>query len=190
MTKSNLQRFDPVRVGQLDAMMWRAYYNHQFFKMFILLLQTMRSQLHFNWWLTLRLAYYSGWAATDYRIRKYKENFPRVQKNLVKFYKIISDHSSEPFNYKKAAELELEWWNIHRYPGKYKKSLEQSLAEAAAAMYNTEPGKLMTYAKYRKEAMLLPNHEGDKQPNPPDYKKVSQLCVKSWISLHQAVHNT
>jgi hypothetical protein len=158
--------------------------------MFILLLKTMRSQLHLNWWLTLRLAFYSGVAATDYRINKYRENFPRVEKNLIKFYKTISDHCTEPFDYEKAANLELEWWNIHRYPGKYKKSLEESLADAASAMYNTDPTTLKTYAKYRGRAMLLPNHEGDKQSNPPDYGQIKDMCVKSWTSLHNSVQIT
>ena len=188
MAKTDLRNFDYRKVAQYDSGMWRAYYNHQFLKMTVLLLKTIRSQLGLNWWLTVRLAFYSGWAATDYRLRKGNENYGRVLKNLVKFYKIISNNCSESFDYKKTAELELEWWNIHRYPNRFKKSLDQSLAEAAAAMYSTNPAKLKDYAKYRGEAMLLPDHEGDDQPNPPDYNKITDILIKSWGSLHKAVN--
>jgi len=187
MVKSNLRQFDYKKVAKLDADMWRSYYNHQFLKLFVQLLHIMRTQLHLNWWLTLRLARYSGWAATDYRLKMGHENYPRVLKNLVKFYKIVSNNCTEPFDYRKAAELELEWWDIHRYPSKYKKSLEQSLADAQAAIYHTSSTKFKDYAHNRAVAMLLPNHEGDKQTNPPDWGKINELALKSWHSLHTAV---
>jgi hypothetical protein len=187
MAKSNLRQFDYKKVARLDADMWRSYYNHQFIKMFIQLVRVMRTQLHLNWFLTLRLARYSGWAAADYRLKKGRENYPRVLRNLVKFYKIISDNCTEPFDYQHVAELELEWWDIHRYPNKYKKSLEQSLADAQAAIYGTDSVKFKAYAHSRAVAMLLPKHEGDKQDNPPDWLKINDLTLKSWHALYTAV---
>jgi hypothetical protein len=187
MAKSDLRQFDYEKVAGLDTDMWRSYYNHQFLKMFVQLLQVMRTQLRLNWFLTFRLALYSGWAAADYRLQKGREDYPRVQKNLVKFYKIISDNCTEPFDYQKAAELELEWWDIHRYPSRYKKNLEQSLADTQAAIYHTRPTKFKEYAHSRAVAMLLPNHEGDKQENPPDWDEIHKLVLKSWQSLHTAI---
>lgn len=187
MSKSDLRQFDYEKVAKLDAAMWRSYYNHQFIKLFMQLLQLMRTQLHLNWLLVLRLSLYSGWAATDYRLKKGRENYPRVLKNLTKFYKIISDNCTEPFDYKKAAEFELEWWDIHRYPDRYKKSLEQSLADAQEAVYNTDSTKFKKYAHNRAVAMQLPNHEGDKQDNPPNWNEIYELVLKCWQSLHEAV---
>lgn len=188
MAKSNLRQFDYKKVAKLDADMWRSYYNHQFIKMFLQLLQVMRTQLHLNWFLTLRLALYSGLAATDYRLKKGHENYPRVLINLIKFYKVISKNCTEPFDFQKAAEFELEWWDIHRYPGKYKKSLEQSLADTQAVIYHCDAAQFKDYAHYRSVAMLLPNHEGDKQNNPPDWDKINELLVKSWQSLHRTMN--
>jgi hypothetical protein len=173
-------------VAELDAKMWRSYYNHQFLKMFIQLLRVMRTQLHLNWFYTFKLAFYSGLAATDYRLKKGHENYPKTKKNLIKFYKVISDNCLEPFDYKKAGLLELEWWDIHRYPNKYKKPLELSLAETMAVMYNSASKDFMEYAKYRSQAMFLPSHEGDKQPNPPDWQEIHDLLLRSWKSAYQA----
>lgn len=190
MAKANLRQFDYKKVAKLDADMWRSYYNHQFIKLFKQLCMIISTQMRLSWFHTLRLAFHSGWAATDYRLNKGQENYHRVLKNLVKFYKIISDNCTEPFDYQKAGELELEWWNIHRYPDKYKKSLEQSLADAQAAIYNTSPAKFNKYAHIRAIAMQLPNHQGDKQDNPPDWNEINQLLLKSWHSLHTTVQKT
>ena len=129
MAKSDLRQFDYKKVARLDTAMWRAYYNHQFIKLFFLLLQVMRSQLRLNWYLTVKMAYYAGWAAADYRLRKGREDYKKTLSNLTKYEKILSEHSIQPFDYEKVARLELEWWDIHRYPKKYKKSLMISESE-------------------------------------------------------------
>jgi hypothetical protein len=187
MSKSDLRQFDYKKVAKLDADMWRSYYNHQFLKMFLQLLQLMRTQLHMNWFLTIRLAHYSGRAAAQYRLKRGHEDYEKLLKILIKFYKIISAHSIEPIDYKEAARFELEWWDIHRYPAKYEKGLEQSLAEGMGSIYNVGPDKMKEYAHYRAVAMMIPNHQGDNQPVPPDWAKIEKLLTKAWKSAYQAV---
>lgn len=187
MVKADLKQFDYKKVGQLDADMWRAYYNHQFLRLFWLMLQLLKNQLGLNWFVTIKLAYYSAWAAADYRINRGNVNNKRVTKNLIKFYKLISRHATEPFDYQKAGELELVWWDAHRASYKNNKELEQSLAEAAAAIYNVRSTSLKNYAHYRAEAMVLPRHKGDSQDNQTDWQKIRELTIKSWQALHSAV---
>jgi hypothetical protein len=168
--------------------MWRAYYNHQFFKLFSQLLLLLKTQLRLNWLLTLRLAYYSAWAAADYRIHKHKGvNNERILKNLTKFYGLISKHNAVAFNYQKAAELELAWWDVHRKSYTNNPALEQSLADAAAILYNIDATDLKEYAYYRAEAMILPRHEGDRTGRYADWQKITELTIKSWQALHRAV---
>lgn len=189
MAESDLTQFDYKYVAKIDADAWRSYYNHQFFKMFLQLLRGMKKQLNTNWTTTLRLAFYSGRAAASYRVKKGNENYPKVLKDLIKYYKILNAHSLQKFDYEEAAKLELEWWDIHRYPNRYKKSLEASLADAAAVVYKVHPETLRKYARYRAEAMMIPNHVGDKgKVNPEkDYQEIEALLLKSWEALHKAV---
>jgi hypothetical protein len=189
MAKADLRQFDYKKTGRLDSEMWRAYYNHQFIKLFRQLLKLIRSQLGLNWLVTLRLAYYSAWAAADYRINRKSVNKKRVLNNLCKYYKLISKHSVEQFDYKKAAELELKWWDVHRASYENSQELENSLAEAAAVIYNVQPTTLKDYAHYRAEAMLLPRHQGDSDKNIINWPKIEELTIKSWQSLHTAVQN-
>lgn len=187
MAKIDLREFDYKRVAKLELDIWRAYYKHQFLKLFFLLFQLLRTQVHLNGYLTFKLAFYSAFAAADYRIKRGHENYERDLNKLVSFYRIISKHSVDPFDYKKAAKLEFEWWDIHRYPEKYKKTLEQGLAEATAAVHNVKPESLKEYAHYRAIAMMIPDHKGDRQKIKPDWQKAELLLLKSWQSLHQAI---
>lgn len=188
MPKTNLKTFDYKRTAEADANMWRAYYNHQFFKLFGQLFQLSRARMGLRWLATLRIAYYAGWAAAYYRINKKRGvDNTKVLKNLTKFYKIISDNCTEPFDYAKAAQSELAWWDIHRKSTKNNAALENSLAENAAVIYHVSPAALKEYAHYRAEAMILPRHEGDDQPVPTDWQQVHHLLELSWHSLHKAV---
>jgi hypothetical protein len=187
MAKKNLRQLNYRRIAKLDTDMWRAYYSHRFFRLFLLLLQLMRTQFQFGFISALRAAYYAGIAATGYRIRKGHENFSGVQRNLEKFYSLISDNSMEPFDYRKAAEIELEWWNIHRYAERYEKALEVSLAEGMAIIYNGKPKDFLEYGRLRAQAMLLRDEMGDVQRTEPDWKKIESLLLDSWKSMHEAV---
>ncbi len=188
MAKTDIRCFNYKKVGQLDADMWRAYYNHQFVKLFRLLLLLVKNQLGLNWFLTVRLVYYSTWAAVDYRVHKQSgTNNKRILKNLTHFYSLLSRYNTDPFNYRKAAELELAWWEIHRKSYKNNLELEQSLAHAVATVYNIQAESLKKYAHYRAEAMILPQHKGDKPERVIDWQEVTELTIKSWQSLHEIV---
>lgn len=187
MTKKDLRQLDYVKVAKLDSDMWREYYDHHFLKMFILLLRLMHTQFQFGWFLTLRCAWYAGIAATSYRLRKGRENYKAVEASLVKFYKLISDNATEPFDFVKAAEIELEWWNIHRYPEKYEKTLGRSLAEGMAVIYHSAPEDFMEYGRLRAEAMVLRDKMGDIQKVEPDWTAIESLLTSSWKSMYEAV---
>ncbi len=187
MTKVDLRKSDYLEAARIEAAMWRCYYNHQFLRLAWYLLDFMRSVFQCDWILAMRLAWHSSMAAIIYRRQKGHENYPKVLKSLVKFYKIGSDHSLTPFDYHKAAELELEWWDIHRYPQKYDKTLEQSIAGAAAVVYNCRPQDLKEYAAYRAQAAEMLTHEGDKYAVKNDWPKIEDLLYRTWHSFHYAM---
>jgi hypothetical protein len=187
MSKADLRQFDYLKNGRADAKMWRAYYNHHFFMLFRQLLKLLRSQLGLSWFITLRLAYYSAWAAADYRINRKDLKRARVLKNITKYYELISQNAAEQFDYKKAAEFELRWWDVHRSSSENNAELEKSLAEATAILYKVSPDSLKDYAHYRAEAMILPRHKGDGPDNIIDWPKIEEMTTKSWQSLHKAV---
>lgn len=192
MKQINLAHFDASRIAALDAAMWRSYYNHRFILLFLQLIQLLKVQFGFSWPTTLRLAYHAGWAAAYYRINKHRSvDNTRVLKNLTKFYQLIAARATRPFDYQKAAELELAWWDIHRGSTTNNEALEQSLADGAAAIYNVAPDRLTAYAHYRAEAMILPRHEGDAtHDTPTDWPKITTMLEIAWHALHATINES
>jgi hypothetical protein len=186
MAQTNLTLFNYQKVAKLEMEMWRAYYSHRYVILFLLLFRDLRSQFHFGWSVALSAAYYAGLAAADYRINKGQENFSRIEKNLIQFYCLVSENCTKPFDYTKAAELELEWWNIHRYRNKYKKTLEVSLAESIAVIFNGRTKDFMEYARLRAQAMVI-RDEADIKKKEPDWSQIEELLLTSWRSAHYAI---
>jgi hypothetical protein len=187
MAKVDLHKADYLKAAEIETEMWRSYYNHQFLRLAWQLLIFMRNVFQCGWILAIRLAWHGGMAAMIYRRHKGHENYLRVLKSLVKFYKIGSDHALAPFDYHKAAQLELEWWDIHRYPKKYDKSLEQSIAKAAGVVYACKPEVLKKYAVYRAEAAEMLTHEGDQHAVKNDWPQIENILQQTWYSFNQAV---
>jgi len=188
MAKVNLRQFDYAKVAQIDSAMWQSYYNHKFYKLFWQMLLLLKNQLGLGWFKTVRLAFYSAWAAADYRIHRGNTNNTRIENNLIKFYKLISDNATEQFDYKKAGQLEVVWWEIHRASSKSNEQLKKSLAAAVAAMFNENPNKMDKYARYRAEAMFLPAHTSDKVSK-TNWVMVGELLEKSWHELFISIQN-
>lgn len=185
--KTDLRDFDYKKVAKDEAEVWWAYYNHHYLRIFLKFLHLTRSQMGLSWLQTLKASYYISWAGADYRINRGEVNEQRVIANLAKFYKVVSDRSVKPFDYRKAAKLEVAWWNVHRSSYKSNKDLERGIAEAAAVIYHVKPAALKDFAHYRAMAAVLPQHEADNdQPHPPNWQHIKGLLDKAWQSLHEA----
>jgi hypothetical protein len=187
--KVDMREADFIKCAQVETRMWRNYYNHQFIRLAFYLLLSVRLAFKGSWLVSVRLAWYSGKAATIYRLKKGHENYPKVLKNLEKFYKIASDNVVEPFDYHEAARLELEWWDIHRYPEKYHKTLERGIAEAAAVLYRCPPDAFKEYGHYRAQAAMMLTHEGDKHATKNDWKQIDELLYKTWLSFGKTIQS-
>jgi hypothetical protein len=187
VAKKDLREFDPERMAAFDAVMWKVYYDHQFGRLLFLLMRLIQLQFGLSHIRSLRVAYYGAVAAADFRVKMGHENRQRVVRRLSKMYRIVSDHAVKPFDYQKAAELELEWWMVHRYPRDYQITLAESLANAMAVVFDVPPSRLMTYAHGRADAMILRDAVEALNGQPPDWQKIEAMLVKSYRSLHKAV---
>ncbi|HZL08007.1 MAG TPA: hypothetical protein VFC50_02330 [Candidatus Dormibacteraeota bacterium] len=184
MAKANLRQFNYQKAAKLDTAMWQSYANadREFFGLFIQAFSLIKYQLGFSWPATIKLAYYAGRAAAAYRLRKGKENYPLARRNLTKLFETVSRNCDSPFDFKRAAKLELEWWDIQRYPEKHQKTLAQSLNENMAAVYGVSAASIKGYGNNRAAALELLNDGSSKQ--------MATLLTKAWQSLHSGVQNT
>lgn len=188
MAKANLRIFDYKKVAKLDTDMWRSYAggNKSPFKLFVRAFKLIKYQLGFSWSATVKLAYNAAWAAFGYRLKKKgKENYARSEKYLIRLFKTISENNNRPFDFEKAASLELEWWGIQRYPDKYAVDLASSLNANMTAVYGTRPNTIKGYGRYRAEALSLL----EKSDTEIDFEKMEVLLLEAWKSLHESVQS-
>jgi len=190
MIKKNLRQFDPEEIARFDCEMWQAYYKHKFVKLFFILFRLarkMHSQFGFSYFRILRATYNLVLSAMDFRLNKGKESKHRILKKLEKAFWLLSNGTIEKFDYKRAAELELEWWLIDRYPARYTMTREEGLALAMGTIYNIEPDKLKEYAHFRAKAMTLQD-QAEVEKKEADWQEIESLLVKSFTSLHVAIN--
>jgi hypothetical protein len=187
MSKVSLRQFDPENIAQLDLRMWRSYYNGQYLKLFFLLVSLLNKFFGIKYLQSMRAAWHAALASMDFRRNIGKEDAQRVLKNLERSLEIIHANSTEVFDYRKAAKLELEWWLVHRYPKRYTISLEDALAAAMAVLYKVDPSKLGEYARNRAKAMRL-RDEINSSNQARTWEEIASLLNNSYKSLHKAVN--
>ena len=116
---------------------------------------------------------------------------PSAKGNYLSLTCTIRAVSREPFDIFRAANLELEWWIVHRErrsaaPGQ----LELSLAELQAELYGQAPEDFAEHAQLRAEAMTIRDDQAEAGGvSAEDWRKIEQLLRDSWRSLHRAVNS-
>ena len=127
--------FDPRVAGALESAAWVAYYRRDWLGFVRSSLRVSRQIFGLSWkatvqcsWLVLRAN--QLWAP-------FPDNDPeRSRRTMERFYRIVQRLYAEPFDPATAAELEVQWWRVHRdgqrAPGA---SDGPALADALARLY-------------------------------------------------------
>ncbi len=183
---ANFRRFDPAVVGQLDAEMWRSYYETQRVKLFWQMSKLMRYQFHAPFWRSFPMAYSAAKAAFIFKKGQNREDYVKALPFLEKYYAQINALSDKPFDVKTMAQQELEWWIIRREPQHTPSDWEQLLAQTAAILYNETADKFTVYARLRVDAMFFRDQKGQ-NISESDWQKINDLCVQSWLAVQKAV---
>ncbi|MCO6492005.1 MAG: hypothetical protein J5I98_26550 [Phaeodactylibacter sp.] len=183
---SNLREFDPAVVGQLDAAMWRSYYEGRKLRLFLQLSRLVRRQFHAPYWRSFPIAYQAARAATTFQSGANRSDYARALSPLEKYFGAINRLSDRPFDVKSAARSELEWWIIRREPQHATADWERLLAEVAATLYHQPAKQFAEYARLRVEAMVLRDSKGPTITE-TDWKEITALLEESWQALWAAV---
>jgi hypothetical protein len=100
--------------------------------------------------------------------------------------------SEVPFDPRRAAALELEWWIVHREvddhpPG----DLEAALAELAAELYQVPAERLWTHAARRAEAMTIRDRTSRREVGvlDDDWDRIEAVLWVAWKALADEVRD-
>jgi hypothetical protein len=188
--KVDIRDFDPDEVARLDNAMWRSYYAREPVRMFFQLADLLRSQYHFMYLKSNLVAYHAAKAAFVFKKGASREDYVQALPDLVRYYSYLHDISTTPFDVKRAADLELEWWIVHRQRDQYKPGdLDRAVAVAAAEFYGVSADKLLEYGRFRAEAMVIRDEKANEGGvTEEDWTKMESLLDNSWRSLWQNLH--
>lgn len=188
--RTSLREFDAAEVARIETAMWRSYYGREHLSLFTQLAELLRTQYRLPFWRSNAVAYQASRAAFIFKDGKGRADYEQALPNLVKFYAAIDNVSDAHFDPRRAAQLELEWWIIHRERKNYKpEDLERALAELAAEVYRVPVERVAEHAHFRAAAMVIRDARAEKGAlTEADWREIHQHLQASWQSLWRAVN--
>jgi hypothetical protein len=152
-----MRSFDPRLLGERECATWVAYYRRDWVAFLRAALAVTRHAFGLSWpaavygaWLVLRAN--QLWAA-------YPDNDPDgARRPMERFYRLVAERHGEGFDTVRAAELEVEWWRLHR-AGQHGDGepddgpLVDALAALYAHVYGVAPADVRLAARERAQAM-------------------------------------
>jgi hypothetical protein len=186
--------FDPRRVGRLECAAWVAYYRREWITFLRSAVALTRSMFGLPWhttlmgaWLVLRAN--QLWAP-------YPNNDPQgARRAMARFYALVCRHHGETFDPVRAAELEVEWWRVHReYQRENPERGEEPLIDALAALYSYVYGVPAASVRGAGEQRALAMRHSDQwveegcRLESPLIAEERAALVRSYAGLLAAVH--
>jgi hypothetical protein len=150
----NLSRLNPEQIAYYEKAGWEAYYDRNWPRAFGLMVRLIESQFQVPFPRSLLAALYVVRASIAFAPRDH--DLDATLKHLERFYRVAARANSDIFDPRRAAELELRYWVIHRElaetPELDKRPLVQSLADLHAALFGRTPAELWSSAESRAAA--------------------------------------
>jgi hypothetical protein len=186
---TNPRKIDPPAISHLETEMWRAYYDKKPFRLYWLLVTTFRTQSNFPFLRANLNAYNAARAAMIFKEGHSRAEYERALPYLEKYYQAICRIGNMPGDTKRLAQLELEWWIVHREHERFGKAeLERTIAECTAGYYGIKAESLTFYAE-RRAAAMLQRDESTKSGiiNDRIWQEIETKLLESYEALSIAV---
>jgi hypothetical protein len=183
--------FDPVRLGQQETDAWAAYYRHEWATFLRSAVGMVRTGFGTDPARTVTGAYHvlranQLWAP-------YPDNDPDgARDHMRRFYAMVRDQHGLDLDPERAAELEVEWWRLHR-AHQYGQADASQLIEALDVLYSyvyAVPAAAVTpAAELRVAAMDFSDQwvRAGCSPRDPLLTKERRALVASYTALRDSV---
>jgi hypothetical protein len=187
------RNFDPRRVGSLECDAWVAYYRREWLTFLRAAIGLTRHTFGLPWrqtlwgaWLVLRAN--QLWAP-------FPDNDPEgARRAMERFYRLLTRRYGESYDPRRAAELEVEWWRVHRLhqhdPAVERGALDGALADLYAYVYGV-PADAVRVAARERAAAMDDSDRWVREGRDPASSLIEQeraALVRSYAGLLAAVH--
>jgi hypothetical protein len=182
-----MRSFDPCRLGALECAAWLAYYRRDWRSVLSAVVAINRHGFGLPWpgavwgaWLGMRAM--QVWAPYPHNDREHSVRCMR------RFYRLVADRHAEAFDPGRAAELDVDWWGIHR-DGPAER-LAEALAALSGHVYGV-PQETVHAAALERAAAMGDCDEWVREgcdEHSPRIASMRAALVRSYASLLAAVH--
>jgi hypothetical protein len=189
-----MRTFAPHRLGRLECDAWVAYYRREWGRFLQASVGMVREGFGMDWPHTVQGAYLvlranQLWAP-------YPDNDAAgAQATMRRFYDLVATEHGLLLDVDRAAELEVEWWRVHRYLQRESvdgsvEPLTDALTTLYAHVYGAPAEAMRPAAALRAEAMVVSDRWVDEGCDLGSPLLVDELTglVRSYGALHAAVH--
>lgn len=152
------REFDAVALGRLETDAWASYYRREWLRALRAFVGMVREGFGLGPVFTLVGAWHvlranQAWAP-------FPDNHPEAaRESMRRFYALVVAHSDLPLDPVRAAQLEVEWWRLHRAhqhdPSVPRAELQSALVTLYSHVYGTSRDVMRDAARWRAEAMDL-----------------------------------
>jgi hypothetical protein len=190
-----LRSFDPLRIAGLEYQAWVGYYQRRWFSVLAASVGLVREGFGMSWPRTL----YGSWLVLRAnQLWAPKDNDPdKCRATMRKFYALVALTYGKPESPRKAAELEVDWWRVHRevqYSSTARPDDDElvgSVARLYSYLYGETEEAVRPAAAHRARAMDLSDQWiADGCPaGSPLLPLEHAALVRSYAALLAAVHH-
>lgn len=182
---ADLRAFDPQRMAEREAAMWRHYYDKQYVRLFWDLYASSRAEYKFSPLDSFRIALAAAHAARLFQPTASREEASVALPPLEVYYGLLGKAAKTSFDPEKAAELELDWWQARREkapPRDYGKTI----AATASLLYGVDNPAVMESGVLRAEAMAYRDVRSDRMSD-ADWRAVSGQLATAYGKLKDGI---
>lgn len=190
--RSSLRRFDADEVARLETTMWRAYYERREVALFRDMTTLLRREYHMPPLRATVAAFHAARAAFVFKRGRKRADYERALPSLRRYYSMLEQISDSRFDVARVAQLELEWWIVHRERHLHDPSdLPRALAELQAAIYRLDAARFAEHARLRAEAMTLRDDTAAATGvSNADWARIEELLRGSFRALYTTVNRS
>jgi len=185
-----MRKFDPRKVAYYEKENYVAYYQKDWRKLLRVSIGLVKESFALSLWQAIYGAYLV--ARAEIAFAPFPENdVPKAETYMRRFYQMIKDTHHEDFDVARAAQLEINWWSVHRklFGNAENQKLVDALANLYVEAYGVDSPKLKEAAQQRAMGMLYSDlwvNEG-KVKDSPLLTKEEEALYNSYTLLKEAI---
>jgi len=185
-----IRNFDPRKIAHYEKENYVAYYQKDWLKLLRVSVSLVKESFGLSWLQAVYGAYLV--ARAEIAFAPFPENdIPRAEAYMSRFYQFIKNVHREDFDVTRAAQLEVNWWSVHRrlFGNAQNQELVDALTGLYAEAYGINPVKVLASGRQRAQGMLYSDLwvNTGKPADSPLLAQEEEALFQSYASLKEAI---